>query len=65
MTQALVALLITILVVGLVLGLAIYAIRRLTIVPAEFRQMAEMIAYVLAIIVIVVAALPLMGLKPW
>jgi hypothetical protein len=60
MSHALIGLLITILVMALVLGLIIYLIDVLPI-DARFKQIARVAAIVLACLVVIFKALPLIG----
>lgn len=56
-----IGLLILILLVGLVLGLALWAIDLLPIVPAPFKAFAKVICIIIAILVIIGAVLPYTG----
>ena len=61
MTAGLIGLLITILIVGLVLGLVLWLIDLMPVIPAQFKKIAKVLVIVIAIIIILVRALPLMG----
>lgn len=63
MIEALIALAITILVVGLIAGLVIFLIRRAPFIPAPFGQWAEYVVIVIAVLVILLRALPLLGVS--
>lgn len=63
MVNELVALLIVILIVGLVAGLVVWLIRRAPFIAAEFKVWAEYLVYVIAVLVIVLRALPLIGVS--
>lgn len=63
MLEALVALAIAILIVGLIAGLCIFLIRRAPFIPEPFRQWAEYLVVVIAVLVIVIRALPLLGVS--
>lgn len=60
MIEAMIALIIAIVIVGLIAGLIIYLIRRAPI-PAPFNQWAEFLVLVVAVLIIIVRALPLLG----
>ncbi|MDX0427981.1 hypothetical protein GOL30_20950 [Sinorhizobium medicae] len=63
MIEALIALAITILVVGLIAGLGIFLIRRKPFIPAPFGQWAEYVVIVVAVLIILLRALPLLGVS--
>ncbi|RVN89790.1 hypothetical protein CN105_15455 [Sinorhizobium meliloti] len=63
MIEALIALAITILVVGLIAGLIIFLIRRAPFILAPFGQWAEYIVIVIAVLIILLRALPLLGVS--
>lgn len=63
MVEALVGLAIAILIIGLVAGLIIFLIRRAPFIPEPFRQWAEYLVIVIAVLVIVLRALPLLGVS--
>jgi hypothetical protein len=63
MVNALIALLITILIVSLIAGLVVLLIRRAPIIPADFKQWAEYLVIVIAVLVIILRALPLIGVS--
>ncbi|AEH78381.1 hypothetical protein SM11_chr1105 [Sinorhizobium meliloti SM11] len=54
---------ITILVVGLIAGLVIFLIRRAPFIPAPFGQWAEYVVIVIAVLIILLRALPLLGVS--
>lgn len=57
----LVHLLILILVVGLLVGLALWAIDLLPVIPAPFKQFAKALVVIIAIVILVAQLLPLAG----
>ncbi len=59
MIEALIALATTILVVGLI----IFLIRRAPFIPAPFGQWAEYVVIVIAVLIILLRALPLLGVS--
>lgn len=61
MEQALFGLIVALIVVGLLLGLAIFMIRKAPFIPGEFKQGAEWLCWALAILVILFRAWPLIG----
>ncbi|MBP2465912.1 hypothetical protein CN221_14660 [Sinorhizobium meliloti] len=63
MIEALIALAITILVVGLIAGLVIFLIRRAPFIPAPSGQWAEYVVIVIAVLIILLRALPLLGVS--
>lgn len=60
MVEGLIALLVVILVVGIVAALIVWLIDMLPI-DARFKQMARIIVIVIAILIILLRALPLLG----
>ncbi len=60
MIDGLIGLLILLLVLGLIVGLAIWLIDMLP-VPATFGQVAKVLIIVIAILILLVRALPLLG----
>ena len=63
MAHSLVGLLVLILIVGILLGIAIFMIRKAPFIPGEFKQALEWLAYAVAFIIILVQALPLAGIS--
>ncbi|RVJ58211.1 hypothetical protein [Sinorhizobium meliloti] len=63
MIEALIALAITILVVGLIAGLIIFLIRRAPFIPAPVGQWVEYVVIVIAVLFILLRALPLLGVS--
>ncbi|MDW9804271.1 hypothetical protein GOA91_15290 [Sinorhizobium meliloti] len=63
MIEALIALAITILVVGVIAGLIIFLIRRAPFIPAPFGQWAVYVVIVIAVLIILLRALPLLGVS--
>lgn len=63
MIEALIALAISILIVGLIAGLIIFLVRRAPFIPAPFRVWAEYIVIVIAVLVVLARALPLLGVN--
>jgi hypothetical protein len=61
MVNALIMLVVAILIVGLVAGLVIMLIRKAPFIPGEFKTWAEYLVIVIAVLVIVLRALPLVG----
>jgi uncharacterized Tic20 family protein len=61
MVSALISLLIVILIVGLIAGLVVWLIRKAPFIPGEFKTWAEYLVIVIAVLVIVLRALPLVG----
>ena len=57
----LVHLLILVLVVGLLVGLALWAIDLLPVIPAPFKQFAKAIVIIIAIVIVIAQVLPLAG----
>lgn len=63
MVSALISLLVLILIVGLVAGLVIWLIRAAPFIPGEFKQWAEYLVIVIAVLAILLKALPLIGVS--
>lgn len=63
MAEALISLLFVILIVGFIAGLVIILIRKAPIVPGEFKQWAEFLVFAIAVLIIVLKALPLIGVS--
>lgn len=63
MIETLIAFAITIIIIGLVAGLCIFLIRRAPFIPEPFRQWAEYLVLVLAVLIIIIRALPLLGVS--
>lgn len=63
MISALVALLITILIVGLVAGIIVWIIDQLPLEPPPIKQFARVIVIVIALLIILAKALPLLGVS--
>ena len=61
MVSGLIGLLITILVVALIAGLVVYLIRRAPMIEEPFKSWAEYLVIVIAVIIIILRALPLIG----
>ncbi|MDK1490499.1 hypothetical protein QN219_10555 [Sinorhizobium sp. 7-81] len=61
MIEGLIALAISILVVGLVTGLIVFPIRRAPFIPAPFGQWAEYLVIVVAVLVIILYSLRFLG----
>lgn len=61
MVSGLIGLLITILIVALVAGLVVYLIRRAPMIEEPFKSWAEYLVIVIAVIIIILRALPLIG----
>jgi len=62
MVEALIALLIVVVVVGIVAGLIVWCIDMLPIEP-NFKQIARVLVIVIAVLVILLRALPLLGVS--
>lgn len=62
MTAALISLVIAIFIILIVAGIIWYAIGLITVIPAQFRQLLQALIVALAALVIILRALPLMGL---
>lgn len=60
MIEGLIALLIVVIVVGIVAGLIVWCIEMLPIEP-NFKQIARVLVIVIAVLVILLRALPLLG----
>lgn len=63
MVETFVSFLIIVLVVGLIAGVSIFIIRRAPFIPAEFKQLAEWIILVAALIFLLLKGLPLLGVS--
>ena len=63
MISALIALLVVILIVGLIAGLVVYLIDSAPFIPAAFKQPARWIVIVIAVLIIILRALPLLGVS--
>jgi flagellar biosynthesis protein FliQ len=61
MVSGLIGLLITILIVALIAGLVVYLIRRAPMIEEPFKSWAEYLVIVIAVIIIILRALPLIG----
>lgn len=61
MVSGLIGLLITILIVALVAGLVVFLIRRAPMIEEPFKSWAEYLVIVIAVIIIILRALPLIG----
>lgn len=62
MIEGLIALLIAVIVVGIVAGLIVWCIDMLPIEP-NFKQIARVLVIVIAVLVILMRALPLLGVS--
>lgn len=62
MVEGLIALLIVVVVVGIVAGLIVWCIDMLPIEP-NFKQIARVLVIVIAVLVILLRALPLLGVS--
>lgn len=60
MISALIALLVVILIVGLIAGLVVYLID-ISPIPAPFKLWARWLVIVIAVLIIILKALPLLG----
>lgn len=63
MIEGLIALLVAIIVVGLVCGLIVWLIRAAPFIPEPFKSWAEYLVYVVAVLIILAKALPLLGVN--
>lgn len=63
MVGGLIALLITILIVALIAGLVIFLIRRAPFIEEPFKSWAEYLVIVIAVIILILRALPLIGVS--
>jgi len=61
MIESLISLIIVLIVVGIVCGLVVWLIRAAPFIPEPFKSWAEYLVYVVAILVILAKALPLIG----
>jgi hypothetical protein len=61
MIEALIALAIVILIVGFIASLVIFLIRRAPFIAEPFRQWAEYAVILIAVLIILLRALPLLG----
>jgi hypothetical protein len=61
MASGLIGLLITILIVGFIAGLVVFLIRRAPMIEEPFKSWAEYLVIVIAVIIIILRALPLIG----
>ena len=61
MISALVSLLVVILVVGLIAGIVVWLIDMLPLEPPPIKQFARVIVILIALLIILMRALPLMG----
>lgn len=60
--SALIGLLVTVLVVALIAGLVVYLIRLAPFIDGEFKRWAEFAVYAIAILIIILRALPMLGI---
>ena len=63
MVEGLIHLVIAILIVGLICGLIVWLIRSAPFIAEPFKSWAEYLVYVVAVLVILVRALPLLGIS--
>lgn len=63
MIDGLIGLIIALIVVGIVCGLIVWLIRAAPFIPEPFKSWAEYLVYVVAVLVILVRALPLIGVS--
>jgi hypothetical protein len=61
MASGLIGLLITILIVGFIASLVVFLIRRAPMIEEPFKSWAEYLVIVIAVIIIILRALPLIG----
>jgi cytochrome b561 len=61
MVEGFLGLLIVVLIVGLVAGVFIFLIRRAPFIPPEFKQWAEYLVLAIALIYLLMRALPMLG----
>lgn len=63
MAEALIGFLIAILIIGLIAGICVFIIRRAPFIPAEFKAIAEWIIIAVALIALLLKAMPLLGVS--
>jgi branched-subunit amino acid transport protein len=63
MIEGLIGLIIALIIVGIVCGLVVWLIRAAPFIPEPFKSWAEYLVYVVAVLVILVRALPLIGVS--
>lgn len=63
MAGGLIALVITILIVGFIASLVVFLIRRAPLIEEPFKSWAEYLVIVIAVIIIILRALPLIGVS--
>ena len=63
MIEGLIGLIIAFIIVGIVCGLVVWLIRAAPFIPEPFKSWAEYLVYVVAVLVILVRALPLIGVS--
>jgi len=63
MIEGLIGLLVLIIIVGIVCGLIVWLIRAAPFIPEPFKSWAEYLVYVVAVLVILAKALPLIGVS--
>jgi len=61
MINGLIALIIALIIVGIICGLVVWLIRAAPFIPEPFKSWAEYLVYVVAVLVILAKALPLIG----
>jgi hypothetical protein len=63
MVEGLIGLLITILIVAFIAGLVVFLIRRAPFIEEPFKSWAEYLVIVIAVVIIILRALPLIGVS--
>lgn len=63
MIEGLIGLVVLIIIVGIVCGLIVWLIRAAPFIPEPFKTWAEYLVYVVAVLVILMRALPLLGIS--
>lgn len=63
MIEGLIGLIIALIIVGIVCGLIVWLIRAAPFIPEPFKSWAEYLVYVVAVLVILAKALPLIGIS--
>lgn len=63
MAESLIAFLIAILVIGLIAGICVFIVRRAPFIPGDFKALAEWIIIAVALIALLIRALPLLGVS--
>lgn len=62
MIEGLISLVIALIIVGIVCGLIVWLIRAAPFIPEPFKIWAEYLVYVVAVLIILAKAMPLLGI---